>query len=252
MSEGSIVRTLRVLRAVCEGGPQTLKALSEATDLTPPTVLRILRLMADEGFVVQQPDRTWRGTMLVSRLGHAVNATVGLSTIAQQFTDRITAELDETSVFAVYEDGVVTYSAHSEPVKPVRAHVRLGRGYPLLTTVTGQAVLAWLPPERIEQAIDEHFAHNGQGFASREEVYARLAEIRRQGHASGVGVRWPEVWGAGAPVFGPSGAPVGALGVSIPVVRVAKKPTATIEVVRKAAADLTAQLGGHVPPPPES
>ncbi|MCL6581816.1 MAG: helix-turn-helix domain-containing protein [Firmicutes bacterium] len=46
VSEGSIARTLRVLRAVCEGGPQTLKALSEATDLTPPTVLRILRLMA--------------------------------------------------------------------------------------------------------------------------------------------------------------------------------------------------------------
>lgn len=114
MADGSITRTLRVLTAVCEEGPQTLKTLSEKTGLSSPTLLRTLRLMADEGFVTQQPDRTWRATMLVWRLGHAVNSTIGVASVARGYTERITHEVDESSVFAVYENDQVTYSARSE------------------------------------------------------------------------------------------------------------------------------------------
>lgn len=241
MAEGSIARTLRVLEAVCDAGPQTLKALSERTELAPPTLLRILRLMADEGFVVQEADRTWRGTMLVWRLGCAVNASVGVLGISQEHTDRLTAELDETSVYAVYEDGSVTYAANSEPTKPVRAHVRLGQRFGLLTVSTGQAVLAQLDSSLVARAIEDHAATGDRRDPA--QVAEQLAQIREQGFASGAGVRWPELWGCAAPVFDATGSPVGALGVSIPTSRVdAVRDEVVAAVVREAAA-MSQRLG---------
>ncbi|MFC5748260.1 IclR family transcriptional regulator [Actinomadura rugatobispora] len=241
MAEGSIARTLRVLEAVCDHGPQTLKALSERTELAPPTLLRILRLMADEGYVVQQADRTWRGTMLVWRLGCAVNTSVGLLAISREHTDRLTAELDETSVYAVYEQGAVTYAAHSEPIKPVRAHVRLGQRYRLLAVTTGQAVLAQLDEPYVERALAEQTASGDPRDPA--QVETMLAEIRRRGYAAGPGVRWPELWGCAAPVFDATGGVVGALGVSIPTARAEEISDQVVAGVLKEAEAMSVRLG---------
>ncbi|OLT11044.1 hypothetical protein BJF79_24850 [Actinomadura sp. CNU-125] len=241
MAEGSIARTLRVLEAVCDHGPQTLKVLSERTGLAPPTLLRILRLMADEGYVVQQPDRTWRGTMLVWRLGCAVNTSVGLLAISREHTDRLTAELDETSVYAVYEQGAVTYAAHSEPIKPVRAHVRLGQRYRLLAVTTGQAVLAWLDEAAVERALAEQ-ADNGDP-RDPEQVRTMLDGIRRHGYAAGPGVRWPDLWGCAAPVFDATGDVVGALGVSIPTARAEEISDRVVAGVLQEADAMSTRLG---------
>jgi IclR family transcriptional regulator, KDG regulon repressor len=244
MAEGSIARTLRVLEAVCDHGPQTLKALSERTDLAPPTLLRILRLMADEGYVVQEADRTWRGTMLVWRLGCAVNASVGIFSVAREHTDRLTAELDETSVYAVYEQGAVTYAAHSEPTKPVRAHVRLGQRHGLLAVSTGRAVLAQLDESFVASAMAEQ-AEIGDK-RTRKQIDAMLAEVRTLGYAAGPGIRWPELSGCAAAVFDGSGEPVGALGVSIPTSRVDEIMDEVIESVLREADAMSARLGRPV------
>ncbi|WP_164477928.1 IclR family transcriptional regulator [Nocardioides pantholopis] len=245
MAEGSIARTLRVLEAVCDHGPQTLKALSERTALAPPTLLRILRLMADEGYVAQEADRTWRGTMLVWRLGCAVNASVGIFGVAREHTDRLTAKLDETAVYAVYEQGAVTYAAHSEPIKPVRAHVRLGQRYGLLAVSTGQAVLAQLDWSYAERAIEEQAAADDKRDPS--QVAQKLADIRANGYASGPGVRWPELWGCAAPVFDATGVVVGALGVSIPTARIDNIRDGVIEAVLAEAELMSQRLGRPAP-----
>jgi DNA-binding IclR family transcriptional regulator len=243
--DGSIARTLRVLEAVCDHGPQTLKALAERTELVPPTLLRILRLMAQEGYVVQQPDRRWRGTMLVWRLGCAVNASIGIDAVAREHTARLTAELEETSVYAVYEQGAITYASHAEPMKPVRAHVRLGNRYGLLAVTTGQAVLAHLDAADVERAISEQRLAGDE--INPRDVARMLGNVRKQGYASGVGVRWPDLWGCAAAVFDATGRPVGALGVSIPAARTdAIKEKAIAAVVREAA-DMSRMLGQPSP-----
>ncbi len=241
MAEGSIARTLRVLEAVCDHGRETLKVLSERTELAPPTLLRILRLMADEGYVVQQPDRTWRGTMLVWRLGCAVNTSVGLLAISREHTDRLTAELEETSVYAVYEQGAVTYAAHSEPIKPVRAHVRLGPRYRLLAVTTGQAVLAQLDEASVERALAEQAETGDPRDPAR--VGTMLAEIRERGYAAGPGVRWPDLWGCAAPVFDATGDVVGAIGVSIPTTRAEEIRDRVVEAVLQEAEAMSTRLG---------
>jgi IclR family KDG regulon transcriptional repressor len=245
VADGSITRTLRVLTAVCSDGPQTLKNLSEKTGLSSPTLLRTLRLMADEGFVTQQPDRAWRATMLVWKLGYTVNSTIGVSSVARGYTDRLTSEVDESSVFAFYEQGQVTYSVRSEPAKPVRAHIRPARSFRLPTTVTGRAVLAFLPQDQIDAAIAEHLASGEKDLEREEDLRAEITMVRANGYASGGGSHWPDVWAVAAPVFGPRTEPVGALGVSMPMANMPADITATVTAVVRAAADMTAEVGGR-------
>ncbi|MBD0736718.1 hypothetical protein BGM09_26755 [Streptomyces sp. CBMA29] len=237
-----------MLTTLCEKGPLTLKDLSEETGLVPPTALRTLRLMADEGFVIQQPDRMWRATMVMWRLGCFVNASVGIASLASKYTDRLRHDLDETAVYALFDQGDVTYTAHSEPATPVRAHARMGSRHGLLNVATGHAVLAWLGHQEVESAV-ERARQEGDSAPAVDlaELETLLASVRQQGYYSGAGRHWPELWGVAAAVFDTAGAPIGALGVSIPMSRVEERGQDAIEAIVREAASMTDEMGGRPP-----
>jgi DNA-binding IclR family transcriptional regulator len=246
-AEGAINRTLRVLVAVCEGGPQTLSALSARTGLTPPTLLRTLRLMRDEGFVDQDRDRKWQATMLIWRLGLAANKSTTPTAAADQTLAELTEAIAETSVYAVFEQGWLTYLSTAEPSKPVRTHIPLGGHYPALDTVTGHAVLAWLRRPDVEAILDQI---GGQlTTRERQALLRKLTAVATAGYATGTGDRWPGIWGAAAPVFNQRGNPVGAIGVSVPSEEAPGNEAAITREVCAAARRLTQMLGGDGKPP---
>ncbi|WP_134324309.1 IclR family transcriptional regulator [Cumulibacter soli] len=248
MAEGAINKALRVLRVVSENSPATLTTLSGLTSLTPPTLLRTLRILADEGYVEQDGDRKWRPTRLLWRLGCAVKDSVGFGELTQRILRDLVLEIDETVVFAAYEEGRLTYAAQAEPSKPVRAHVPLGGNYAALDTTTGHAIMAWLAPQQIEQILSTQ-GKKGFDFSARRGLVAELRRVASRGFASGTGDRWPGVWGAAAPVFDHSAAPIGAIGVSIPSKKVPAQAHHAEQAVVDAAQRLTIQLGGPSRPP---
>lgn len=248
MAEGAINRALRVLRIVSDSGPSSLTELSRKSGLTPPTLLRTLRIMSDEGYVEQDPDRKWRPTMLMWRLGCAVKESIGFGELTQRILRDLVEEIDETVVFAAYEDGRLTYAAQAEPSKPIRAHVPLGGNYDALDTTTGHAIMAWLAPMQIE-AILRGQAKNGFDVIARRDLIGELRRVAGRGFASGTGDRWPGVWGAAAPVFDHNGAPIGAIGVSIPSKKVPPGARQAELALVHAAQQLTTQLGGPPRPP---
>ncbi|TDV56533.1 DNA-binding IclR family transcriptional regulator [Actinophytocola oryzae] len=232
-----------MLTAVCEDGPLTLTALSGTTGLTPPTLLRTLRLMRDEGFVVQDEDRKWHATILVWRLGCAVNDSIGLHRITDRVLRELAEVIDETVVYATFENGWLTYSGQAEPDKPVRTHIPLGGHYGPLETRTGHAVLAWLTRAEVDKIIEAQ-ATTAYTPHARKALYQELLDVALRGYASGTGDRWPGVWGAAAPVFNHRGQPVGAVGVSIPTGGVPDNGEAIAAKVSAAAQQLTVELGG--------
>ncbi|MGB3441930.1 MAG: IclR family transcriptional regulator [Actinophytocola sp.] len=247
-ADGAINRTLRVLVAVCERGPLTLTALSGITGLNPPTLLRMLRLMRDEGFVLQDEDRKWHATFLVWRLGCAVNDSIGLHEVTDRVLRDLAETIDETVVFATFENGWLTYSGQAEPDKPVRTHIPLGGHYGPLETRTGHAVLAWLTRAEVDKIIETQ-APAAYTPPARKALYQELLEVAQRGYTSGTGDRWPGVWGAAAPVFNHRGRPIGAVGVSVPTGGVPDRGEAMAAEVRAAAQELTVELGGPVERP---
>lgn len=241
MAEGSVNRTLRVLVALCEHGPQTLAELSARTDLTPPTALRFLRIMRDEGFATQGADRTWRPTLLTWRLGCAVVDGDGWGAAVNDALKVASDAIGETIVYAAYDDGWTVYVAMAEPRLDLRTHVPLGRRYHAADTITGRCMLAFRPDDEVERVMAEQRGAAWRGkqrAAFREE----LAAIHTSGYASGEGGRlWQGLWGAAVPVFGRHGDVVGAVGTAITSGRRPTDPGPVVAALQRAAAALSAR-----------
>jgi DNA-binding IclR family transcriptional regulator len=238
--EGPINRTLNVLSTICETGPQTLTSLSQRTGLTPPTLLRILRIMREEGFVTQDDNRQWRATMTVWRLGSAVLQERGYGIDVDRVLRSLSSTLDETVVYATYADGWISYIAEAEPPRIVRTSVPIGGRFSPFDTVTGRVILADLDSMDVKDAWDRH-----RPKTKRATVDADLAEIRERGYAVGEGGgAWPGVWAA-AHVVADRVGPLGAVAVVYPASRKPDDVRPVVAALGDAADRLVDVLGGR-------
>jgi DNA-binding IclR family transcriptional regulator len=251
VAEGSISRTLRVLKTLCAEGPATLAELSESTGLSMPTLLRMLRIMDEEGYVTRGEGRAWRPSMLIWQLGCAAVDGQGAANATQRVIDELAVELNETVVFALHENGRMTYIAQALPTRSLRSNVPMGGHFLATDTSTGHAVLAWLPKGELDAVLALKEPPLPKTGAKRNEYFKMLYEIGRRGFEHGSGTIWQGMWGAAAPVFGRYGKVIGAVGVVIPSSREPKDVNAVGRQMRAAAAQLTAIYGGplEVPEP---
>lgn len=238
-ADGSINRTLRVLVALCEHGPQSLAEVSERIGLSPPTTLRFLRIMRDEGFASQDLNRQWRPTLLTWRLGCAVVDGNGWRNALDEALRQASDALRETVVYAAYEQGWSVYVAMAEPRRDMRTHVTLGSRYHADDTITGRCMLAFQPAEEIDRVMGEHWAERWSGD-ERQQFLALLADVREHRFAVGEGGVWQGLWGAAVPVEGRGGEVVGSVGTAIPSGRQPEQPDAVVRVLQVAAASLSA------------
>ncbi len=239
MADGPIVRTLRVLEALCLHGPQSLSELADRLELGAPTTLRFLRLMAGEGFVRQNDDRQWAATLTMWRLGAAVIEQGGWATAMNAQLQLACDELGETVVYASYEDGATVYLGSAEPRRDLRTHVALGRSQPASRTVTGRCVLAHLEPDALEATMAELWGKDWAG-KKRKEFLAELDAIRADGFAVGGSATWGDLWGAAVPVRTSSGVVRGAVGTVMVQGRQPDDAAPVIDALRRAASQLVA------------
>lgn len=183
----------------------------------------------------------------LAAVGLAVNRSTTPTAAADKTLAELTEAIQETSVYAVFEQGWLTYLSTAEPSKPVRTHIPLGGHYPALDTVTGHAVLAWLRKPDIEAILDR--GEEPLQPRERQALYRKLGAVAAAGHATGTGDRWPGIWGAAAPVFNQRGMPVGAVGVSVPAEEAPPNAAVITRQVTAAAQRLTQLLGGDGKPP---
>lgn len=238
MAEGSVNRTLRVLSVLCEYGTQSLAELAERTRLSPPTALRFLRIMQDEGFAYQGADRLWRPTLMTWRLGSAIVDRDGWRVAVQEVLAQTAMELDETVVYAAYEDGSTVYVAMGEPSRDVRINVTLGRRYPADQTMTGRCMLAFQPVEHIEAIMVRHWGDRWAG-AERQTFLDELALIREQRMATGSGEMWDGLWGAAVPIVDRDGWATGSIGTTLAAGRAPEDPSIVIRPLQFAADQLS-------------
>jgi DNA-binding IclR family transcriptional regulator len=108
----------------------------------------------------------------------------------------------------------------------------------------GQALLAWLP-DAAETVIGSGLELlTGETISDPEAFRQTLAEVRDRGYAVNVRQWYAETAGVAAPVRGPDGEVLAALGISGPVSRVGtQRQLAELGVEARAAADdITARL----------
>jgi DNA-binding IclR family transcriptional regulator len=237
----------RILQALAQAPrPQMLRDLAAAAQMPPAKAHRYLVSFARMGLVEQQSETgLYDLGSFALELGLSALARMEPVTLAAPVLAQLREETGQTVALAVWANHGPTIVRWLGADTPVSASLRTGSVMPLTRSATGQAFLAFLPPETTAPWLKKELAeHARQGLAptTRDEVDQLVAQIRRRGWAR-TSEFIPGIGGIAAPVFDHSGAMALALivlGYSKPFEAAADSIAAT---VLRQADKLSARLG---------
>ena len=205
--------------------------------------LRLLVTLGNRGFV--QHDRAgwklgWRLFRLAQQswaesIRHAALPTMRL----------ILEEIGETVNLAVYGGGELVYVASLDSPHPFRVTEAPGELAPLHASALGKAVLASLPPPERAQAISaiDFTSLTPRTVRTRADLEAQLDETRRRGWALEQGETEAGVSCVGVAVLDSAKAPIAAMSVSVPDVRITPTRLETIgSLMSREAQELSARV----------
>lgn len=183
----AIIRGLQILRLVSESGPIATTDIAKQLDLPQPTVVRILETLIEAGYVYRLEKTALFGvTARTLSLSKGFAATSRLVQLATPLIEDLRAEIGWPSNLATYEAGsmMIAYTNRSEHGMSISG--RLGARIPVTVTGVGLAYLAHLPPDLLEERLQELKRSDSRwdnNPAMLETLPERLAAVRRNGYA---------------------------------------------------------------------
>ena len=151
----SVQKVCALLRALAGGPPQRLSELSATTGLNKVTALRILNILAREGFVVRAPDgRGYEPGPEIVALGASTGLSHDVREVARPSLVRL-ADLSEDTVLLSIRSGVEAVCLDREiGAFPIRAnYLDIGSRRPLGIGAGSLALLVRLPDPEIDAIL---------------------------------------------------------------------------------------------------
>jgi IclR family KDG regulon transcriptional repressor len=216
--DGTVGKALDVLDRVAQAG-RPVRFTELLADGTYPkaTLYRFLQTLTNQGMLTFDPDRQSYslGVRLV-RLAHAAWAQSSLAPIASPFIDRLSAELGETIHLAQLDLGQVLYVDKRNAARPVEMFSQAGKVGPAYCTGVGKAMLAHLPPETLDRALERQSFHRftDHTLDTPEKLLAELMLIRSRGYAFDREEHEPGIICVAVPILTRGGRVIGAMSVT--------------------------------------
>lgn len=219
----AVARALSVLKAFT--GAEAFLSLAELgrrTGMHKPTVLRLARTLAAEGFLVQRADGAWRMGPSAGAIGACYQAQFDAGVLIEPLLQELSTTSGESASFHVYEGSIRSCLLRCEGPRGIRYHVRSGELLPLDRGSAGRVILAALGEEG--------------------DAYDR---IRRTGFSITRGERSPGAASVSAAVFGAQRSVLGSVSISGPIDRLTESVLLSCApAVVQAAARISWALGG--------
>ncbi|MGB3070487.1 MAG: helix-turn-helix domain-containing protein [Ottowia sp.] len=179
---------LRALQAHADGA--TLVELQHDTDLSGPTLLRILKtLIAAKAVRRSTTDQRYRNTVQLRELASAMQPVERLADVAAATLDELCQKVEWPSDLIVHRGDDDFMSVLESSLRQSRFYVRRTRGrvkVTLLGSAAGVAFLSALPVARraelVEAARRGRDIHNAK-VAALGDLEQRVAEARRKGYS---------------------------------------------------------------------
>jgi IclR family transcriptional regulator, KDG regulon repressor len=200
--EQTVQKALNLLEALVRSGqPRRLTELSRELGLTKPNVYRLLSTLSVLGYVKKDPVTTlYSPTLKLWEMGSLLVRDVDLVAIASPRLRRLAADARESVQLAVFDSGFVVYVDKVDSAQPLKAITSIGARVPATVTSTGKAMLAWLPRESLEQALEHLKRFTSATITRRRDIEVDLEETRARGYAVNEGEFRAGVCGIAAPV----------------------------------------------------
>ena len=216
--DGTVGKALDVLDMVAAfGRPVRFSELLTEATYPKATLYRLIQTLVHQGMLAFDTDRqTYALGVRLVRLAHAAWATSSLAPIARPYLDELAAETGETIHLAQLDNGQVLYVDKRNAAKPVEMFAQAGKVGPAYCTGVGKAMLAFLPDEALQRAIDRQSFHRftPHTLDTPETLRAELEAIRGRGYAFDREEHEPGIICCAVPILSRTGRVIGALSVT--------------------------------------
>jgi len=244
----SIDRAVLILRCFDARHPELgISELSRLTGLSTSTVHRLLTSLVENELVRPTAHRRYSLGPLIAQLGRSGGLPTGLREVALPVARQLRDEVDETvGIHELLPNGRRAVVEQVEGRQELRrTYTEFGVPIPLPHGAPGKAMLAHLPAERREwwlaRPIDPATPST---IADPEALRRQLDEIRVRGWAYSDAERTTGIRAVAAPVFDHTGSVAGALGLSVPTVRMSPQRVQELgRRVKDAAWQVSQRLG---------
>ncbi|MES2497357.1 MAG: IclR family transcriptional regulator [Pseudomonadota bacterium] len=242
-------RVLRVLRMA--EGPLPLRDIAARAGMPPSKVHLYLVSFVREAMAYQDPKTGYYGLgTFAIQLGLAAIRQLDVVELASDVINDLRDRTDCAIYLSLWGDRGPCIVAKADGSLQGAFSVRLGYILPLTSTATGLVFLTHLPEGETEKALGAQAAFDGRKAAKRpakSEVAAQLAQVRRDGFASTVGMLHRNFAGVSAPIFDYSNQIAAALTLLGPAefMRDEKQQELTTQL-KEAAEGISLRLGAPV------
>lgn len=240
---------LKVLRLLARHAqPLPAAAIANALELPRSSTYHLLKVLADEGFVVHLPDQRRYGLGVAAyEIGSAYLRQEPLRWIAQTVLTRLTSATTHNAHLAVLHGRDVLYVI--EERAPDRPHLvtDVGVRLPAHLTASGLAMLAALPKPQLDALFPHRSAltrRNDAGPTSLTQLKAILAATQRRGYAEEDGYVTPGLASVATAILDHARQPIAAVAVTFP----AGSDTSDLaEHTQRAATQIATRIRGVSP-----
>lgn len=218
----SLAKGLTVLQAMAEANhPMTLSDIARAASTSNATATRICHTLTQMGFIDRDEQRRFFITPRILSLGHSAVCSMGWRNVAQHYLERLSFDLKETVNLSVLDGHELIYIARVNTDRILPFDLQLGSRLPVYCTSMGKALVAFSPPEMVEQILQKvTFAPlTHRTITQKDQYLAELDKVRAKGYAVNdeelsVGLR-----SVAAPILDSQGWSQAAINIAVPTTR---------------------------------
>ncbi len=209
-------------------------------DVARSTAHRLLATLRHRGFAVQSADRRYRAGPALRRTTAHPRSTATLVELAGPLVARLRDEVNETVHLVVLDGTDAVFLLSEEGRQPLRIASRAGSRLPARHASGGKVLLAALDPAELARRYTEAGLDPGE----LAELEASLSRVRQTGVGVNRGETEAGIGAVALPVRGDDGAPIAALAVSVPLMRLSRPRVAELtRALSRSAAAISALVG---------
>ncbi len=252
----AVVKTMKILECLSRERSFGITEIARlvSADFGSPrmnksTVYRFLTSLEKLGFVRQDGETgKYSLTLRLFEIGMAALDRLELWREAEPVLKEIGGITGETVHLGTLDESRLVYIGKIESVKTLRVSMmsRVGKTAPTYCTGLGKTLLAYLPPERVDDILrkEKMVRLTARTITRKTDLERELASIREKGYALDdeeheIGVRC-----VAAPVRDNKGTVCAAVSVSVPVIRLTDKEIPRYRrIVTQAADEISRRMG---------
>jgi len=212
--------TFDILEELKDRNEATLAELTQSFDLSKSSIHNYLTTLEADGYVVKEDGRYKVGLRLLDLGGHARHHE-RIYDIAKDEVAALAEETGELANLMVEQKGKGVYLYRTHGADAVKTDSYTGQRVYLHNTGLGNAILAHLPRERVNEILDTHGmpATTENTITDREELFSHLEQVREAGIAFDDEARVEGLRCVAVPIVNNNNTVEGAISVSGPTSR---------------------------------